>query len=93
MPEGRRDRLRTTAISLGKGYDLVATGVDRWIRRQEDARHGTVCRLAGIALQGDGAAVLVDDAAADPEAQSGSSLPFGGKERLEQMTLHVRRNA
>src|SRR5580693_5205605 len=38
-----------------------------------------------MTLERDGAAVFVDDAATDPEAESRSSLALGGEEWLEEM--------
>jgi len=64
---------------------LVAAGVDDWVVGQEDAEGGAVEFRVGAAFEGDGAAVLGDDAAADPQAQASAAFPLGGEERLEEM--------
>ena len=80
---------RLVRDSLGS----VATGVDGGIRGEKDADDGAVRGVAGVALERDGAAVLVDDAAADPEAQAGSVLALGGEEGLEEVGPDVVRDA
>src|SRR5947209_606891 len=65
--QGWSDRVWTQSVLvLQSAVDflrvLIAAGVDGWIRGQEDVHHGPVCFLTGVALQRDGATVLVDDA-------------------------------
>jgi hypothetical protein len=48
--------------------------------------------LAAISIQLNAAAVLFNDAAADPQSQPGTTLFFGSHERIEQPCLELLRN-
>ena len=74
---------------VGLAVSSVAACVDGGLGGEEDADGGSVSGFAGVAGQVDGAAVLGDDAAADPEAEAGTLLALGGEEGLEEMRLHL----
>ena len=57
--------------------------------REEDVEGGA---FAGLALDGDGAPMFLDDAPGDGQAQAGA-VGFGGEERLEQARHILGRNA
>ena len=57
--------------------------------REEDLEGGA---FVGLALDGDGAAMLLDDAPGDEQAQAGA-VGFGGEERLEQARHVLGRDA
>ena len=72
---------------------IAATRINRRIGREEHAYFGAVIGIARVAGYTDGAAVFVDDAAANPEAEASAILTFRGEKGLKQMWLHIFRNA
>ena len=80
------------AVDGGLGLS-VAAGVDGGLGGQKDADDGAMSGFAGVAGQLDAAAVLGDDSAADPEAESGALFALGGEEGLKEVGSDLLRNA
>src|SRR5437868_6325796 len=55
------------------------------IQRQEDGKRGTVFIRPGPALQPDGPAMFLNNAARDPQSQAGADIFLGSKEWVEQV--------
>ncbi len=71
----------------------MATSVNCGFGGEKDGYDGSVSCFARVAGQFDSAAVFGDDAAADPESESGAAFPLGGEEGLEEVRLNLFRNA
>lgn len=102
MRESCGHRVGATAVALAAGRGLssegfenliAATRINGRIGREEHVYFGAVIGIAGVAGDTDGAAVFVDDAATNPEAEAGAILAFGGEKGLEQVWLHIFWNA
>ena len=58
--------------------------MDDGVGGEKDTSRGSVVHRVIVALEINGAAVFVDDAAADPKSQAGSALSLGSVERLKK---------
>src|SRR5437762_14019733 len=83
------DALRTPTRQAVVGSDRTHGGSGDHRKRNDERR-----AVPGLALDGQGAAVLLDDPAAQREAEARPLAGRrGGEERLEDLRLQLRRNA
>ncbi|MGZ3356433.1 MAG: hypothetical protein ACXVBO_16450 [Isosphaeraceae bacterium] len=71
---------------------MSGTMLSRWVDRKEEGKHGSAVRFGLAAAKADSAVVLLNDVAADPEAESGIRSFFGREEWLKNKGFDCRRH-